>query len=125
MSILIDKDKAISAICKWAVKQETEGTLTMTMAELKQTIVDILEELTGEYVKMDLDGDIVNYHGRIIDADELVKVICADREVSSIHDLTYEEREIIKIIDKVPTLQKATTEYMMENYCLCMGGSNG
>ena len=41
-----DLDALITTFCKWGTSLERKGTLVITMAEAKQTIVDIIEKAT-------------------------------------------------------------------------------
>jgi len=60
---------------------------------------------------------IPNSHGRLIDADEVVKEICIEYKVNSIYELPDELRSFIKkYLNEVPTILKPTTEYMIKNY---------
>lgn len=41
-----DLDALITTFCEWGTRLERKGTLVITMAEAKQTIVDIIEKAT-------------------------------------------------------------------------------
>lgn len=64
----------------------------------------------------DLDG---TDHGKIIDADELVKSICADAGVECVQDLSIDQKRIVETcIGNAPVIKEATVGYMMRNYAL-------
>ena len=43
--VCISKQQAIDAVCRWGVDNERNGKLMITMAEAKQSIVDLLDDL--------------------------------------------------------------------------------
>ena len=53
---LINKNNAITSVCQWGTTLERTGTYTITVAEMKQTITDMLCELPTVDIPPEHDG---------------------------------------------------------------------
>ena len=95
-----------------------------------ELVIKIDEEIYQEAIKSGYshlyDEDVANavangtplkHHGKLIDADEVVKEICRKHKVNSIYELSDELRTFIKkYLSKAPMILKPTPEYMIKNY---------
>lgn len=61
--------------------------------------------------------NLLSYHGRLSDMDELVKTIVKEYSVNNIHELPQDIKMFYdKFINSAPTILDATLDYKLKNY---------